>query len=77
MARQVTITLPDDVYDELHRRVGQDNISGFIEQLVRPHVLLDLAENQLEEAYRAMAADTHRERDAWEWIEMAPDDALP
>ncbi len=74
MARQLTITLPDEVYDELERRVGHDNISDFISRLVRPHVVDD---EDLDEAYRAMAADTKRERDALEWIEAAPDDALP
>jgi metal-responsive CopG/Arc/MetJ family transcriptional regulator len=72
--RELTISLPDDVYDELERRVGPANISGFIEQIVRPHV----APNEdLEAAYRATAADAERERDALEWIEAAPDDALP
>ena len=33
-------------------------------------------EQQLEEEYRAMAADAEREREALEWIEAAPDDAL-
>jgi hypothetical protein len=31
---------------------------------------------RLEAAYRGMAADEARERDALEWIEAAPDDAL-
>ncbi len=72
--RELTISLPDDVYEELERRVGHENISGFIEQIVRPHVVPD---DDLEAEYRAMAADSERERDALEWIEAAPDDALP
>ena len=32
--------------------------------------------NELDAAYRAMAADEQREREASEWIEAAPDDAL-
>ena len=72
--RELTISLPDDVYDELKRRVGPENISGFIEQIVRPHIVPD---EDIEAEYRAMAADAERERDALEWIEAAPHDALP
>jgi hypothetical protein len=74
MARQLLITLPDDVYEELRRRAGQDDVSAYIEGLVRPDTLSD---DDLEEGYRAMAADEEREREAMEWIEAAPDDALP
>ena len=74
MPRTLTITLPDDVYDELRRRAGQDDVSTYIQQLVSPPVYPD---QQLEEEYRAMAADAERKREALEWIEAAPDDALP
>ena len=74
MPRTLTITLPDDVYDELRRRAGQEDVSTFIQQLVTPP---SYSEQELEEAYRAMAADAEREREALEWIEAAPDDALP
>ncbi len=73
MHRKLTITLADDVYRGLHQRVGRGRISGFIENLVRPHVV---PEDELEAAYRQMAADREREADAEEWIEAAPDDAL-
>ncbi|HZO26021.1 MAG TPA: addiction module antitoxin [Chloroflexota bacterium] len=73
MPRTLTITLPDDVYDELRRRAGQDDVSTYIQQLVSPPVY---SEQQLEAEYRAMAADEDREREALEWIEAAPDDAL-
>lgn len=75
MQRKLTITIAEDVYRGLHRKVGRGHISGFIEQLVRPHVVED-GESELEIAYREMAADRERERDAWEWIEVAPDEAL-
>jgi hypothetical protein len=74
MAREVVITLPDEVYEALRRRAGQDDVSSYIEQLVRPDTL---SEHDLEEGYRAMAADTEREREALEWIELEPGDALP
>ena len=73
MSRQLTITLPDDVYEQLEQRVGVDGISSFIEQLVRPRVI---TEEQLEAGYRAMAADTEYEREAMEWIEDRPDECL-
>ncbi len=73
MHRKLTITLADDVYQGLHHRIGRGQISSFIEGLVRPHVVEDYA---LEAAYREMAADTEREREALEWIEFAPDEGL-
>lgn len=74
MPREVVITLPDDVYEVLRRHAGQDDVSGYIEQLVRPAMIAD---HDLEDGYRAMAADTDRERAAQEWIELEPGDALP
>jgi predicted CopG family antitoxin len=74
MPRQVTITLPDEVYEALKQRAGQDDVSDYIERLVRP---MELSEHDLEAGYRAMAADEDREREAVEWIEAEPGDALP
>ena len=68
MQRKLTITVAEEVYEGLHRHVGRGRISGFIEALVRPHVV---AEDALEPAYREMAADAKREREALEWIEAA------
>ena len=65
MHKKMTITLDEEVYDALHRVVGRGNISQFIEDLARPHVLKE----DLASAYRAMAADTEREAAAMEWIE--------
>jgi predicted CopG family antitoxin len=73
MHRKLTITIADEVYQGLHHKVGRGNISGFIEGLVRPHVV---AESRLEDGYRAMAADAEREQEAREWIEATVDDAL-
>ena len=64
MQRKLTITVDEAVYEGLSRIVGRGRISRFIEDLVRPHVLGE----HLEAGYRAMAADTERERDAAEWI---------
>jgi len=65
MHKKLTITLDEDVYEGLHRVIGRGEISGFIERLVRPHVI----DRDLDEAYRAMAADEVREAEAWEWAE--------
>ncbi|HLH21337.1 MAG TPA: addiction module antitoxin [Chloroflexota bacterium] len=73
MSRELTITLADDVYEGLQERVGAEQISSFIERLVRPYVI---TEEQLEAGYREMAADSEYEREALEWIEDAPDEAL-
>jgi hypothetical protein len=40
-------------------------ISRFLNDLARPHV----TRRELAEAYRAMAADEEREREAAEWVE--------
>jgi hypothetical protein len=63
--RKLTITVEDSVYRGLHKFVGRRNISRFLNDLARPHVVRD----RLEEGYRAMAADEAREAEAAEWIE--------
>jgi len=65
MAKKLTITVDDEVYEGLHHVVGRRRISRFLNDLARPHVLPD----DLAEGYRAMAADEQRERDALEWAE--------
>lgn len=63
--RKLTITVEDSVYKGLHRIVGRRNISRFLNDLARPHVVRE----RLEEGYRAMAADERREAEAAEWSE--------
>jgi len=65
MRRKLTITVDERVYEGLHRVVGQRRISGFIESLVRPHVLDD----DMAAAYSAMAQDEARETEALEWAD--------
>jgi hypothetical protein len=65
MAKKLTITVDDDVYEGLHSRIGRRRISRFINDLARPLV----SESELEAGYRAMAADVQYEREAMEWIE--------
>ena len=70
MHKRMTITLDEAVYDGLYRTIGKRQISQFIEDLLRPHVM----DTALDEGYRAMAADTAREADAQEWsIALAKD----
>lgn len=63
--RKLTITVEDSVYHGLHKIIGSRNISRFLNDLARPHVVRD----DLEEGYRAMAADEAREAEATVWSE--------
>lgn len=64
MHRKMTITLDEEVYEGLYRRVGRRHMSQFIEDLVRPHVL----DTALDAGYQAMAKDKAREAEAAEWL---------
>ena len=66
MQHKLTITIDEDVYRALQQQVGRGHISSFIEKLVRPHIF---TQQDLEEGYRAMAADKEYEAEAMEWIE--------
>jgi predicted CopG family antitoxin len=65
MQKKLTITVDEDVYAGLHKVIGRRRISQFIEDLVRPHVI----GTDLEDGYRALAADEAREAEALEWSE--------
>jgi predicted CopG family antitoxin len=73
MQRKLTITVADDVYRELHQQIGRGEISRYIENLVRPHLVGDAG---LAEEYREAARDRQTEQDAMEWIEANVDEAL-
>lgn len=64
MHRKMTITLDEEVYEGLYRRVGRRHMSQFIENLVRPHVV----DTALDDGYQAMAKDKAREAEAAEWV---------
>lgn len=70
MTKKLTITIDDEVYEGLYRHVGPRKISRFLENLARPHVI----ESDLEDAYRRMAADEVREKDAEAWSEGVIED---
>jgi predicted CopG family antitoxin len=63
--RKLTIMVSDEVYQGLHRTVGRRRIGKFLEKLARPHVVLQ----DIEAAYREMASDEEREREAHAWTE--------
>jgi len=72
MQKKLTITLAEDVYAGLHRRIGRRKISRFIEDLVRPQLIDD----DMESAYKDMAQDDDREREAMEWSEATLGDSF-
>jgi predicted CopG family antitoxin len=72
MNRKLTITVSEAVYEGLHRTIGRRRISQFIEKLARPHVVPE----NIEAAYRDMAADQAREHEALEWCEGVVGDSL-
>ena len=63
--RTLTISLPDDVYQRLRAQVEEDDMSRFIADLVRPHVV---GEHALAAEYRETAATDEVETD-WAWLE--------
>jgi metal-responsive CopG/Arc/MetJ family transcriptional regulator len=63
MHKRMTITLDEAVYDGLNRTIGKRQMSQFIEDLLRPHVL----DTSLDDGYKAMGADAARESEANEW----------
>lgn len=65
MQKKLTITLDERVYEGLHTVIGAGRISGFIESLVRPHVV----GKDLQIAYEQMAQEEARETEALEWAE--------
>lgn len=65
MQKKLTITVDERVYDGLHIVVGRRRISRFIETLVRPFVV----GQDLDVAYRQMAQEELREREALAWAE--------
>ena len=70
MQKKLTITLDETVYDGLHRVIGRQPISRFIEELVRPYLLTQ----ELEAAYQRMAQDETREAEALAWSEATVSD---
>jgi hypothetical protein len=79
MTKKLTITVSDEVYEGLHRRIGPRRISRFLDALARRHVLEkpETFRGSLADAYRAMAVDERAEREAQEWTEGLIGETLP
>jgi predicted CopG family antitoxin len=71
MQKRLTITIDQQVYEDLHRVVGRENISPFIENLLRCHML----DADIENGYKEMARDEAREAEAHQWSEGLLGDA--
>lgn len=67
MQKKLTITIDEDVYEGLYRKIGPRKISRFVQDLVRPHVLPP----DLDSAYAEMVKDRKREKEALEWAELS------
>jgi hypothetical protein len=63
--KKLTITVSEEIYDGLHNSIGRGNISRFIEDLLRPHVV----GRALDAAYKELAADRVGEEEAFYWVE--------
>ncbi len=71
--KKLTITVDNDVYRGLKKKVGPRRISRFLNDLARPHVVDD----DLLKAYRQRSEDRSREAEADEWVEGLIEDAAP
>lgn len=63
MQKKLLISIDEQIYLGLLKLVGRGKISRFLEDLARPYV----SDSSLDDAYRAMAADKKREKEALEW----------
>jgi hypothetical protein len=62
---KLTIMLDVDVYEGIKTKVGGRGIGAYLSKLARPYVV----EDEIETGYKAMAADTERNKEAEEWLE--------
>jgi len=69
MQKELTITIHEDVYDGLFQAIGSQNISRFIEDLVRPYILY----SDLDAAYPGMLGGGEQEVEALQWAETMLD----
>jgi hypothetical protein len=70
--KKLTVTVSDDVYEGLHRRIGARRISGFIDRLARPYV----DDAAAEALYHEAANDPDRIEALADWDELPADEAL-
>ena len=65
MQKKLTISITENVYNDLYAVIGKRKISKFIENLIKPHIVGD----NLSLAYQEMAQDIQREIEAYQWTE--------
>jgi predicted CopG family antitoxin len=65
MQKKLTISIAENVYNDLYSVIGKRKISKFIENLIKPHIVGD----NLSLAYQEMAQDAQREIEACQWTE--------
>lgn len=70
--KKLTITVSEEVYQGLHRRIGARRISGFIDRLARPYV----DDAAAEALYRDAENDPDRLETLADWDDLPPDEAL-
>ncbi len=63
MMKKLTISVSEEVYAGLYDKIGAGKISSFLDNLARPHVI----DQELDDGYKAMSRDEHREEYASEW----------
>lgn len=63
--KKLTITVSEEVYEGLYKKIGAGKISRFLNNLARLHVVDD----EIARGYKAMSEDTERETGAMEWSE--------
>ena len=70
MKKKLTITIDEAVYRGLYENIGKRKISGFIEMILRPHIL----STELDKAYAEMARDEAAEKEASDWADSFLED---
>jgi predicted CopG family antitoxin len=63
MLKELTISVEEDVYNELLPLIEQKTINSFIANAIRPKI----SDAYLNESYKALAEDTEREKTALLW----------
>ena len=65
MQKKLTISIAENVYNDLYAVIRKRKISKFIENLIKPHIVGD----NLSLAYQEMGQDEQREIEAYQWTE--------
>jgi glutamate racemase len=68
--QKLTLTISENFYNALYQVAGKRNISKYIEDKLLPLI----ETTNFESAYKAMAQDEQREKEAQEWCDGLIDD---